>query len=102
MSYDHSVITLSPHVTIAIMDAVQRTVVDKGASRATRRAAVSALLALVDAGLMVADLQIGKNAFPRTIRLTKPLDARPPARRSTLTASSEDDGRGIEGEHDDD
>lgn len=52
MSYDRSVITLAPHATTAIVDAVQRTIVDKGASRATRKAALSALLALVDAGLM--------------------------------------------------
>jgi hypothetical protein len=37
----------------AIMDAVQRAIVDRGASKATRKAAFSALLALVDAGLII-------------------------------------------------
>jgi len=35
-----------------IMDAVERAIIDKGASKATRKAAFSALLALVDAGLI--------------------------------------------------
>jgi hypothetical protein len=52
MGYDRSIITLSPHATTAIMDAVQRAIIDKGACRATRKAAFSALLALVDAGLI--------------------------------------------------
>jgi hypothetical protein len=52
MSYDRSIITLSPHATTAIMDAVQRAIIDKGACRATRKAAFSALLALVDEGLI--------------------------------------------------
>jgi hypothetical protein len=36
-----------------IVDAVQRAVLDKGASKATRKAAFSAILALVDAGLII-------------------------------------------------
>jgi hypothetical protein len=52
MSSDRSIITLSPHVTTTIVEAVQRAIIDKGACRATRKAALSALLALVDAGLL--------------------------------------------------
>lgn len=52
MSDARSIITLPPQATTAIMDAVQRAIVDKGASKATRKAAFSALLALVDAGLI--------------------------------------------------
>jgi hypothetical protein len=39
----------------AILDAVQRAIIDKGASKATRKAAFSALLALVEAGLVIGD-----------------------------------------------
>ena len=40
---------------VAIVDAVQRAVTDKGAHKATHKAAFSALLALVEAGLLIAD-----------------------------------------------
>jgi hypothetical protein len=53
MSDDHSTITLPPDALTVIVDAIQRAIVDKGASKATRKAAFSALLALVDAGLIV-------------------------------------------------
>jgi hypothetical protein len=56
MSDDRTIITLPPNATLAIMDAVQRAIIDKGASRATRKAAFSALLVLVDAGLIKANL----------------------------------------------
>lgn len=52
MNNDRAVITLSANVTTTIMDAVQRAIIDKGASRATRKAAFSALIALADAGLL--------------------------------------------------
>jgi len=52
MGDDRSVVTLSPLATTAIVDAIQRAIIDKGASKATRKAAFSALLALVDAGLI--------------------------------------------------
>jgi hypothetical protein len=39
------------HAYAAMIDAVECAVIDKGASKATRQAAFSALLALVDAGL---------------------------------------------------
>lgn len=52
MRDDRAVITLSANVTTTIMDAVQRAIIDKGASRATRKAAFSAMMALADAGLL--------------------------------------------------
>jgi hypothetical protein len=55
MGDDRSIITLPPHASTAIIDAIQRAIVDKGACKATRKAAFSALLALVDAGLTVED-----------------------------------------------
>jgi hypothetical protein len=55
MSDDRSTITVPHHGFAAIVDAVQRAVLDKGASKATRKAAFSAILALVDAGLVIGD-----------------------------------------------
>jgi hypothetical protein len=46
-------VILSRQACNALMDAVQRAIIDRGASKATRRAAFSALLALVDAGLII-------------------------------------------------
>jgi hypothetical protein len=66
MAYDRSIITLSPHATTAIMDAVQRAIIDKGACRATRKAAFSALLALVDAGLIKENRSAGSPARDET------------------------------------
>jgi hypothetical protein len=43
-------ITMPDECYAAVLDAVQRTVTDKCASKATRKAAFSALLALIDAG----------------------------------------------------
>ena len=60
MSHDRAVITLSANVTTTILDAVQRAIIDRGASRATRKAAFSALMALADAGL----LKGGRPAHP--------------------------------------
>ncbi len=54
MSEDRSIIAVPPCAFTAIVDAIQRAIVDKGASKATRKAAFSALLALIDAGLIVA------------------------------------------------
>lgn len=53
MSDHRSITTLPPGALTAIVDAIQRAIVDKGASKATRKAAFSALLALIDAGLIV-------------------------------------------------
>jgi hypothetical protein len=63
MSDHHSIVTLSPHATAAIIDAVQRSIIDKGACKATRKAAFSALLALVDAGLI--ERNMSKNSPTR-------------------------------------
>jgi hypothetical protein len=52
MSDDRANITVPRNAYAAITDAMQRAVIDRGASRATRKAAFSALLALVDAGLI--------------------------------------------------
>ena len=53
MNDDRSTVTVSHHGFAVIVDAVQRAVLDKGASKATRKAAFSAILALVDAGLII-------------------------------------------------
>jgi hypothetical protein len=66
MSDDHTIITLPPNATTAIMDAVQRAIIDKGASKATRKAAFSALLAFVDAGLMKGDTSTNSPARDET------------------------------------
>jgi len=52
MSDDRSTITIPRHAFAAVVDAVQRAVIDRGASKATRKAAFSTLLALLDAGLI--------------------------------------------------
>jgi hypothetical protein len=52
MSDDRSIIALPPQATTAIVDAVERATIDKGASKATRKAAFFALMALADAGLI--------------------------------------------------
>jgi hypothetical protein len=52
MSDDRSTITIPRHAYAAMVDAVQCAVIDKGASKATRKAAFSALLALADAKLI--------------------------------------------------
>jgi hypothetical protein len=46
-------VMLSRDACRAVMDAVECAIVDRRASRATRRAALSALLSLIDAGLVV-------------------------------------------------
>jgi hypothetical protein len=53
MSEDRSNITIPRHACTAMIDAVQCAVIDKGASKTTRKAAFAALVALVDAGLIV-------------------------------------------------
>jgi hypothetical protein len=62
MSDDRSINTIPHHSFVAIVDAVQRAVIDKGASKATRKAAFSAILALVDAGLVIGDTSPGSPA----------------------------------------
>jgi hypothetical protein len=47
---DRCIVTIPDDCYAVVLDAVQRTVTDKCASTATRKAAFSALLALIDAG----------------------------------------------------
>jgi hypothetical protein len=62
MSDDRSTVTIPHHGFAVIVDAVQRAVLDKGASKATRKAAFSAILALVDAGLIIGETSPGSPA----------------------------------------
>jgi hypothetical protein len=62
MSDNRSTITISDDGCAAILDAVQRAIVDKYAAKATRKAALSALLALVEAGVIVGDTSISSTA----------------------------------------
>jgi len=55
MSDDRSTVTIPRNGYAAIVDAVQCAVIDKRAAKATRKAAFSALLALLDAGLIIGD-----------------------------------------------
>ena len=59
MNDDRATITFPHHGFAVIVDAVQRAVLDKGASKATRKAAFSAILALVDAGLVIGETSPG-------------------------------------------
>jgi hypothetical protein len=65
MSDDRASIIVPRNAYAAITDAMQRAVVDRGASKATRKAAFSALLALVDAGL-IRDTSTGSPAADGT------------------------------------
>jgi hypothetical protein len=58
MSNKLSTITIPDNCYAVILDAVQRAIVDKYASKATRRAAFSALLALIEAGVVVGNTSI--------------------------------------------
>jgi hypothetical protein len=66
MSEDRSITTLPPDAFMAIVDAIERAIVDKGASKATRKAAFSALLALVDEGLIVGVASTNSSASDAT------------------------------------
>jgi hypothetical protein len=55
MSDDRSTITIPRDAFAAVMDSIQRAIIDKGASKATRKAAFSVLLALIEAGLVADD-----------------------------------------------
>ncbi len=52
MSDDCFDVTIPDYAFAVIVDALQETVIDRGASRTARRAAFTALLALVEAGLV--------------------------------------------------
>jgi hypothetical protein len=62
MSDGRSTITIPSESYAAILDAVQRALIDKYASKATRKAALSALLALIEAGAVVGDTSINSPA----------------------------------------
>jgi hypothetical protein len=53
MRDDRSTIAIPRDACATVMDSIQRAIIDKGASKDTRKAAFSALLALIDAGLIV-------------------------------------------------
>ncbi len=76
MSDNRTIITLPPYATNAIMDAVQRAIIDKGASKATRKAAFSALLALVDAGLIKGSVSANSPARNETGAAQTPVGTR--------------------------
>lgn len=58
MGNNRVAITIPADGYAAILDAVQRAVIDRYASKATRKAAFSALLALIEAGAVVGDTAI--------------------------------------------
>jgi hypothetical protein len=62
MSDDRFAITIPSESGTAILDAVQRALIDRYASKATRNAAFSALLALIEAGAVVGDAPINSSA----------------------------------------
>ena len=74
MNDDRSTITIPHHGFAVIVDAVQRAVLDKGASKATRKAAFSAILALVDAGLVIGETSPGSPA--KDVRAPTPVGTR--------------------------
>jgi hypothetical protein len=74
MNDDRSTITIPHHGFAVIVDAVQRAVLDKGASKATRKAAFSAILALVDAGLIIGVTPPGSPA--KDVRAPTPASTR--------------------------
>jgi hypothetical protein len=62
MSDDSPIITVPDDGYAAIVDAIQRAIIDRYASKATRKAAFSALLALIEAGVVVGDTSLGSPA----------------------------------------
>jgi hypothetical protein len=62
MSNNLPTVTIPDDCYAVILDAVQRAIIDKCASTATRKAAFSALLALVDAGVVLGGTSINSRA----------------------------------------
>ena len=62
MNNNRFTITIPDEIWAAVLDAVQRAIVDKYAAKATRKAAFSALLTLIDAGLVAGDPSINSPA----------------------------------------
>ena len=58
---DRCIMTM-PDDCVAVLDAIQRTATDKCASKATRKAAFSALLALVEGGGAPGETSVGSAA----------------------------------------
>jgi hypothetical protein len=59
---DRSTIAMPDDCYAAVLDAVQRAVIDKCASKATRKSAFSALLALVEAGVVAGETSVSSTA----------------------------------------
>ena len=78
MSDDRSTITIPDDGCAVILDAVQRAIVDEYAAKATRKAAFSALLALVEAGMMVGDTSISSTAKSANTAAPTPIKTRLP------------------------
>jgi hypothetical protein len=78
MRDDRSTITIPDDGCAAILDAVQRAIVDKYAAKATRKAAFSALLALVEAGMIVGDTSISSTAKSANTAVPTPIKTRLP------------------------
>jgi hypothetical protein len=70
MTDDCSNMTISREAGAAIVDAVQRAIIDKGASQATRKAAFSALLALIEAGLITGNTPTTSAPVERNVPAT--------------------------------
>src|SRR5262249_41724972 len=70
MTDDRSAVTIPHHGFTAIVDAVQRVVIDKGAPKSKRKAAISAMLAPDDAGLVIGDTSAGPPAREGPARRT--------------------------------
>jgi hypothetical protein len=76
MSDDRSTITIPEYSHAAILDAVQRAVMDRGASKATRKAAFSALLALIEAGLIIGNTSINSPVSDTSVPAPAPAKTR--------------------------
>jgi hypothetical protein len=62
MSDNLSTATIPDDCYAVILDAVQRAIIDKYASKATRKAAFSALLALIEAGVVAGETPVSSTA----------------------------------------
>jgi hypothetical protein len=62
MNDNRFTITIPDEIWATVLDAVQRAILDKYASKATRKVAFSALLTLIDAGAVVGDPSINSRA----------------------------------------
>jgi hypothetical protein len=62
MSNNLSTTTIPDDCCAVILDAVQRAIIDKYASKSTRKAAFSALLALIEAGVVAGETSVSSTA----------------------------------------